>query len=161
MVTKGATTMWELWNGDTADSLMNSHNHLMLTGDLQIWIYEYVLGIKSDPEDPGFKKIIIKPQIHPSLKWAKGHYDSMHGRIATNWKLQEDRLILDVTIPANTTATVYIPADDVDKIKEGGISASQAKGVNFLRMDKSEAVFMIGSGNYRFTSKIKKIDHLF
>ena len=62
MISKGATTMWELWNGDTAGSGMNSRNIVMLNGDLNIWLYEYLGGIRPDPEAPGFKKIIIKPE---------------------------------------------------------------------------------------------------
>ena len=62
MVEKGATTIWELWNGDTADPAMNSGNHVMLVGDLGIWLYEYVAGIKPDPEQPGFKHIIMRPE---------------------------------------------------------------------------------------------------
>ncbi len=61
MVEKGATTIWELWNGDTADPAMNSGNHVMLVGDLGIWLYEYLAGIRPDPEQPGFKHILIRP----------------------------------------------------------------------------------------------------
>ena len=63
MIEKGATTIWELWNGDTADPAMNSGNHVMLVGDLAIWFFEYLAGIKADPENPGFKHIIMRPHV--------------------------------------------------------------------------------------------------
>src|SRR5690606_19748964 len=85
MVSKGATTIWELWNGDTADPAMNSGNHVMLVGDLVIWLYENLAGIKSDPEQPGFKHIIMKPELVGDLKFVKASHRSPYGWIRSEW----------------------------------------------------------------------------
>ena len=153
MISKGATTIWELWNGDTADSGMNSRNIVMLIGDLNIWLHEYLGGIRSDPEAPGFKKIIIKPEIVGDLAWVKDSYDSIHGRISSEWQPFAGQFDLRVTIPANTTATVYLPAKDIKSVTEGGKPVAQAEGVQFLRQENDRAILRVGSGNYVFISK--------
>jgi alpha-L-rhamnosidase len=71
MIAKGATTVWELWNGDTADPAMNSGNHVMLVGDLVIWLYETLAGIAPDPAQPGFKHIVMRPQPVGDLAFPK------------------------------------------------------------------------------------------
>ena len=86
MVGKGATTIWELWNGDTADPAMNSGNHVMLVGDLVIWLYENLAGIKSDPAQPGFKHIIMKPTLVGGLKFVKATHRSPYGLISSEWR---------------------------------------------------------------------------
>jgi hypothetical protein len=150
MVEKGATTIWEVWNGDTAGGGMNSHNHVMMVGDLIIWLYEDLAGIRTDPERRGFKQIQIKPLPVGDLTWVKASYESLHGRIATHWKRENGRFSLEVTIPANTTAEVFVPTKDANSVTESGKPAAQAKGVKFLRMQNDAAVYAIGSGTYRF-----------
>jgi len=159
MADHGATTIWELWNGDTADPAMNSHNHLMLVGDLGIWLYQYVAGIRSDPQHPAFKRIWIRPVPTGDLKWAKAEHHSPHGWVRSEWRLTRDGLTLNVTIPANATAEVCVPTlgkQDVT-ITEGGVKvvssgqpAQTVEGAKFIRMDKAAAVFEVGAGNYRF-----------
>jgi alpha-L-rhamnosidase len=109
MVEKGATTVWELWNGDTADPAMNSGNHVMQIGDLNVWFYEYLAGIRPDPEKPGFKHILIRPYPVKGLTYVRASHESMYGRIATHWRTVNGRFHLEVTIPPNTTATVHLP----------------------------------------------------
>src|SRR5665213_339667 len=155
MISKGATTMWELWNGDTADSGMNSRNIVMLIGDLNIWLHEYVAGIRPDPAAPGFKKIIVKPEAGGALTWAKGDYDSIRGRIISEWHQSAGHFDLRVTIPANTTATVYLPAKDINSITESGNAVAEAEGVKFLRQEKDSVVLQIGSGKYHFAAENK------
>ncbi len=111
MVEKGATTVWELWNGDTADPAMNSGNHVMQIGDLNVWFYEYLAGIRPDPEKPGFKHILIRPYPVKGLTYVRASHESMYGRIATHWRTENGRFHLEVTIPPNTTATVYLPGN--------------------------------------------------
>jgi alpha-L-rhamnosidase len=152
MIEKGATTIWELWNGDTADPAMNSGNHVMQIGDLGVWLYEYLAGIRPDPDNPGFKHIIIRPYPVGDLKFAKASHASMYGRIATSWKREGNRFQLDVTIPPNTTATIYVPAKDAAAVTESGQPAAKAKGVKFLRQDAGAAVFTAESGAYSFVS---------
>jgi len=153
MVSKGATTVWELWNGDTADSGMNSGNHLMLVGDLGIWLYEDFAGIKPDPAQPGFKHILMRPDAIATGRFVKATHRSPYGLVASNWKRTDNHFQWQITIPVNTTATVWVPAADAGSVTESGKPAAQSRGVKFLRMERDRAVFSIGSGSYRFESQ--------
>ncbi len=152
MAEKGATTMWELWNGDTADPAMNSGNHVMLVGDLGIWLYEYVAGIRPDPEMPGFKHIIMRPEPVGDLRFAKASHRSPYGLITSDWKTDDGVFRWTITIPPNTTATIYVPAKDAHDVTEGDAPATQAHGVRFLKMEEGRAIFSVGSGSYHFAS---------
>ena len=153
MIEKGATTIWELWNGDTADPAMNSMNHVMQIGDLGVWMYEYLAGIRSDPEQPGFKRIIVRPYPAGDLTFVKASHQSMHGKIASQWKREAGRFTLDIAIPANTTAVVYVPAKQAAAVTESGQPAASAKGVKFVGMENGAAVYEVGSGTYSFASQ--------
>jgi hypothetical protein len=158
MVEKGATTIWELWNGDTGDPGMNSGNHVMLLGDFIIWLYEDLAGIKPDPEIPAFKHTIMKPQVTGDLTYVKASYKSVYGDISSSWKIENGKFKWDITIPANTSATIYVPVlKDESEVRESGKKASRAKGVEFVRMDGDRAVFKIVSGSYSFTSDGAKV----
>jgi alpha-L-rhamnosidase len=109
MVKKGATTIWELWNGDTANPAMNSGNHVMLVGDLVTWYYEYLAGIKADPERPGFEHVIMKPHPLGDLQFVNAEYNSARGLIASHWKRTGDNFHWEIELPAGTTATVHLP----------------------------------------------------
>jgi alpha-L-rhamnosidase len=139
MVAKGATTIWELWNGDTADPAMNSGNHVMQIGDLAVWMYEYLAGIRPDPEQPGFKHVLIRPYAAGDLSSVKASHKSMYGTIASAWKRDARMFTLNVTIPPNTTATVWVPG-----------KAETPKGVKFVRNEEGNSVFEIESGSYVF-----------
>lgn len=149
MVKNGATTIWELWNGNTADPKMNSQNHVMLLGDLIIWMYENLAGIQSDTSEVGFRKIIMKPSFQVDLSYVNAWYRSPCGIIKTYWKKENGQLNWNISVPANASAVIYIPANEND-VKEGAGLASSSEGVRFLRMENGKAVFEIGSGNYSF-----------
>ncbi len=156
----GATTIWERWDGWTAekgfqDPGMNSFNHYSL-GSVGEWLFESVAGIDLDPEIPAFRHSILRPVIGGGLTYAKAEYKSIYGIIASGWKLDNDTLSLDVTIPANTTATVYIPAAEGSEVLEGGKPARKAKGLKFVKAENGCMVFEAGSGVYSFTSSVKK-----
>lgn len=157
-IKQGATSIWERWDGWTPekgfqDAGMNSFAHYSF-GAVAEWMFKTVAGIDTDA--PGYRKIIIKPQQGGKLTWAKAAYNSINGKIATGWKIDGNQLTLDVIIPANTTATVYIPTTDALSITESGQKAAFDKvpGVDFLRTQDGVAVFRLGSGNYGFSSKI-------
>ena len=154
MISKGATTIWERWDSDTCGPGMNSEALLILAGNLDAWFYRTLAGINYDPEQPGFKHIIIKPVVLGDLTWVRCSHDSIHGRITSNWKRDGDKLTMDVTIPANTTATVSIPSQDAAGVIESGRPAAKAEGVKLLRMENAAAVFEVGSGSYRFQSTV-------
>ena len=95
MAANGATTIWELWNGNTANPSMNSQNHVMMLGDLLIWYYENLAGIRTDKTDVGFKKIIMKPSLPDGLHFVNASYKSLHGVIKSNWKKDADYISMD------------------------------------------------------------------
>jgi len=151
-VKHGATTIWERWDGWTPergfqDPGMNSFNHYSL-GSCGEWMFASLAGIDSD--GPGFKKLIIRPTPGEGITWVKASYDSINGRIVSNWATDAGKLTMDVTIPINTTATVYVPARDNSTVTESGKPAAQSKGVEFLRMENGKAVYEVGSGSYQF-----------
>jgi alpha-L-rhamnosidase len=150
MVENGATTIWELWNGNTANPAMNSQNHVMLLGDLLIWMYENLGGIRSDSSAVAFKKIIMRPAFVDGLEWATVSHQSPYGAISSRWKKTGRALEWNIRVPANTTAIVYVPASSADDVQEGGKPAAGKEGVRFLRMEEGNAVFEVGSGEYSF-----------
>ena len=161
-VKHGATTIWERWDGWTPekgfqDPGMNSFNHYAL-GSCGEWLYGSVAGIDIDPERPAFRHIIIHPRIGGGLTSAKASVQSIRGPIAVAWDVAEqgsDRVLtLHVNIPANTTATVYVPAKDAATVTEGDMPAARATGVHKMEMQGSEAVIEVGSGSYVFKGKV-------
>jgi alpha-L-rhamnosidase len=152
MVSRGATTVWELWNGDTADPSMNSGNHVMLVGDLITWLYEDVAGIAPDEDRPGFRHILMRPTPVGDLKWVKATYRSLYGAVSSEWRRDGDGFQLDVTVPPNATATVFVPARAAAAVTESGKPAAQAEGVRFVRLEAAAAAFEVGSGTYHFRS---------
>ena len=143
MLSKGATTWWERWNGDTGDPGMNSYNHYAF-GSVVAWVYRYVAGIDTSPIGPGFKKIVIRPHLDPKVTSAKGEYDSVYGKISTEWTNPvAGPFKLNLRIPANTSAVVYLPAKQNAHVFEGGkkIEATERDGLFFIE---------VGSGTYEF-----------
>ena len=136
MVKHGATTIWELWNGNTADPAMNSRNHVMLLGDLIIWFYEDLAGIKCNVEGAGFKKIIMQPYFPKGLTHIKASYKSIYGLIKSEWTKADGEFTWNITIPANTSAVVRLP--------------SEIKNLNnsSIREIENYQEFDIGSGTY-------------
>ncbi len=158
-IRQGATTIWERWDGWTEakgfqDPGMNSFNHYSL-GSVGEWLYASVAGIDTDPAQPGFKRLIVRPQPGAGLSWCRASYDSLHGTIATAWQREGSRFALNVTVPPNTTATVFVRTDFADSVTEGGKAAGEAEGVRFLRYADGYAAYEVPSGNYRFASLLR------
>jgi alpha-L-rhamnosidase len=153
MADKGATTIWELWNGDTADPAMNSGNHVMLVGDLVIWFYENLAGIKADPQHPGFKHILMKPEPVGGLQWVNASYRSPYGKIVSEWRKAAGEFQWSISVPPNTTATVYFPTATTASVRESGRNLDRVKGVKFLRTEPGRAVYSLTSGSYKFTAR--------
>lgn len=147
MIEKGATTIWELWNGDTAAPDMNSANHVMLLGDLLIWYYENLAGIKNAEESVGFRHIEMKPCFPDGLSYVKASYQSVSGEIASHWSRTGKEFSWEVTIPANCSATVYLPVA-LHPEKPEAVRAHSIKRAG------EYWVVELGSGDYRFQSKI-------
>lgn len=147
MLRTGNTTLWENFLG------LGSDNHVFL-GDVAAWFMNYLAGIRPDPANPGFQRFWIRPEMPGDLAWVKAHHDSSYGRIKSEWKKAGNAYSLNVTIPANSTAEVFIPASKADEVTEGGKPAANAEGVKFLRVESGRAVYEVGSGDYRFTSTL-------
>ena len=151
MIDKGATTIWELWNGDTADPAMNSGNHVMLLGDLIVWYYECLAGIRNAPGSTAFSHILMEPCPVEGLDRVEASFRSPRGRIVSNWRKEKGRFEWEVVIPANCRATLGIPCSDPASVLEGGREATSADGVRFAGSSEGRARFEIGSGHYRFS----------
>jgi Alpha-L-rhamnosidase N-terminal domain./Bacterial alpha-L-rhamnosidase. len=160
MVDHGATTMWESWNAWTENGWGRpSHNHYNY-GTIGSWMYQNIAGIAAG--SPGFKDIVIKPVMNDSVSWCKGSYLSMYGEIKTDWKKQSGNFSLNLTVPANTKAMVYIPVDNKElsfisesdiKLIEKGKIIKKIPDVSFVEFQDNYAVFKVNSGNYRFQSE--------
>ena len=149
-VDRGATTLWERWSdvGNRDDS----RNHVMF-GDVSAWFYKYLAGIQMG--SPGFKTIVLQPHLLGDLTSARATYDSMQGRIVSDWKITGNRFNWQVTVPANTTATVMVPASSPDSITEGDQPVAKVKGLRFLRSENGAVVFAAQPGSYNFSCPAK------
>jgi hypothetical protein len=137
----GATSLTEAWDARPE----SSQDHFML-GQIMEWFYRDLAGIQDDPEGPGFAKIVIRPTPCGGLTWVKATYRSVHGAISSAWRRQGAALTMEVSIPPNTSATVFVPCAD-------GHSATEAFGETQPSRNGS-AEFHLGSGHYRFRSVI-------
>jgi alpha-L-rhamnosidase len=157
-VTQGATTIWERWDGWTEengfqDPGMNSFNHYAY-GSIGAWLYNTVVGIDLDPDTPGYKRILIRPQPGGRLTYARARLDSPYGRIESQWTLEQDCFQLAVTIPANTEGIVHLPAQLIDDIAEQGQALSKVEGVHEVWQESGKVVIKLGSGHYDFSVNI-------
>ncbi|CAF3411514.1 unnamed protein product [Rotaria sp. Silwood2] len=155
MIANGATTIWELWNGNTADPNMNSQNHVMMLGDLLIWYYENLAGIRTDKTAVGFKKIIMKPTLPNGLEFVNASYKSAYGLIKSNWKKNGKELEWNISIPANSSAKIFIPALSANDVAEGGAPLSLSADIKVISWKDGALAVEVPSGNYQFKSIIK------
>ena len=150
MLENGATTLWEHWEG--SDNTF-SHNHPMF-GSVSQWLYQWLGGIQPDHDAVGFDHIIIRPQVVGDLIWVKCSYASIHGLIASNWKRDGNIFTLEVEIPANTSALVYLPTSCRNTATESGVPIASASEVKFEREETNAAIYRVGGGKYIFTCQM-------
>ena len=141
----GATSLTEAWNADPR----SSQNHFML-GQINEWFYRDLAGLAPDPAAPGFKNILVRPQPVAGIDWARVKYDSPRGNIFVAWRREAGQFVLQVEIPPNATATVFVPAADLAKVTEGGVVAETSRGVRWLRIEPGAVVYAVESGRYEF-----------
>lgn len=153
MVENGATTIWELWNGNTAAPKMNSYNHVMMLGDLLIWYYESLAGIKSSTEHSGFEQIIMKPETALGLDYVNASYQSPYGKIESHWRKKGSKFNWNIVIPANSSALVYFPAGTEANLRESGKPLAEIKDIQLVTIENGRAVYRVPSGNYAFETK--------
>lgn len=152
-VKQGATTMWERWNSYTikegfGEVSMNSFNHYAY-GAIEEWIMSHNLGIQRDENRPGYKHILMQPKIDDTFSFVKGGFRSVYGDITSAWEIKPSGTEIELTIPANTTATFTLPVSSMDnlKLKKG------KKGVSSKSFDDGKAVYELKSGTYKFILK--------
>lgn len=146
MLGRGATTFWERWDG-------GSHIHDTLIS-IGAWFIQGIGGIQIDEQSPGFSHFFINPAMPGNLTFARTKYDSIRGQIVSNWRKENGKLYLDVTVPAGTTATVYVPASAPESVTEGGRPAAKSSGVRAAGMEQGKAIFRLISGEYKFISDL-------
>jgi alpha-L-rhamnosidase len=157
-VTQGATTIWERWDGQKPDGSfqdvgMNSFNHYAY-GAIGEWLYHYVAGMDIDPENPGYKHILLAPHPGGGLTHASAEFLSLYGKIKSAWKMDGNDFVYEVAIPANTTATVSLPG-----AKSGQLTMNTqpltASAKESLKQSEKGVTLTIGSGNYTFRYPLK------
>ena len=153
-VNLGATTMWERWDGWTPGGGfqtigMNSFNHYSF-GAVGEYLYSAVGGISAT--SPGYKTIRIQPVPGSGLTWANTRYQSTRGLISTAWTNAGNTFKLDVVIPANTTAEIYVPTMNAAAITESGVLAASSPGVSYVGVSNGCAIYAVGSGHYLWSS---------
>jgi len=153
-VKMGATTIWERWNGIRPDSTfepasMNSFNHYAY-GAIGDWMYRVVAGLDTYEDEPGYKHIKIKPHIGGGLTNASASLQTYYGKVSSGWKIEGGKTSMDVEIPANTRATVYVPATSADVIKISPLTSSESQLIGVGHRENDYIVFEIGSGKYHF-----------
>lgn len=151
-VKMGATTIWERWDGQKTDSTfqdpgMNSFNHYAY-GAIGDWMYRVSAGIEIGK--PGYKHIIIQPHPTEKLEYSKASFESSYGTITSGWERKDNRIIVTVRIPANTTATVKLPVKEASLVTEKGKSISDNPLFTGLKVENNQVLFEAGSGNYTF-----------
>ena len=150
-VTQGATTIWERWDTQKPDGTiiegMNSFNHYAY-GAIGDWMYRTITGINQIK--PGYKEFYVKPLIGGGLTYAKASFNSVYGMIKSEWKMENEKLSMKVTVPVNTTAEIYIPASSVEKIMEGGKGLLSKKEIEVIEQKGDYVIVKVGSGDYDF-----------
>jgi alpha-L-rhamnosidase len=155
-VKKGATTIWERWDGIRPDGSfqdpdMNSFNHYAY-GAIGEWLYRVVAGIEVDPAEPGYKHVLFQPQPGGGLTYARATLDSPYGLVASAWELTEAGFHLSITLPPNAHATVRLPAQSLDAVTEGGQPLTTGNGILSALIAGDVAIIEVGSGTYEFVT---------
>ncbi|WP_438482584.1 family 78 glycoside hydrolase catalytic domain [Oleiharenicola lentus] len=146
---RGNTALAESWTGQYGAS----QNHFFL-GQVTEWFYHDLAGIQPDDTTPGFKHIVLRPRVAGDLTWVEASYQSIRGPIKVRWERDAQKFIYCVEIPANTTATLWLPASVDAPIQEGRQAVEKSVGVKFIRHDSEHALFALESGSYQFESKL-------
>ena len=159
-VKMGATTIWERWDGEKSDSTfqtpgMNSFNHYAY-GAIGDWMYRSICGVDTYDEGAGYKKIKIKPHTGGNLSYANADLQTAYGMLSAHWKIVEGKFVMDIAIPPNTTAVVYMPASSVASIQESDHPLGAERELSVIEKDGKYIPLQVGSGHYHFSSDLIK-----
>ncbi len=151
-VKMGATTIWERWDGQKTDSTfqdpgMNSFNHYAY-GAIGDWMYRVSAGIEA--KKPGYKEIIFQPHLTKKLNYSKATFESAYGTISSAWERKEGKIIVSVTIPANTKSTIVLPFSEESKVTESGRALKENPNFSNIRISNNNVMIEAGSGKYIF-----------
>lgn len=157
-IDNGSTSIWERWNSYTKDKAQNSSINVAMNsfshyafGSVAEWMFMYAVGI--DSEDYGYRNIIIKPAISKEMKFINGSYESINGPIASSWNWEGNSLTMNVTIPVNTKATIYVPTTSVASLMEGNKAVAENSYISLIDFKDNVAILEVGSGTYAFQSE--------
>jgi alpha-L-rhamnosidase len=143
-IVQGATTLWEDFRGHT------SRNHHMFS-DISAWFYRALAGIKPDPRAPGFKNVIIEPNVVGNLTWVKAWHLSPYGRIESEWEAKAGEIHLRVVIPPNSRGEIHVPTRDASSVSVDGHRPEETSGMKILPADAfGRPVFALDAGAYLF-----------
>ena len=148
MLDAGPGTFWEHWNDEPM-----SKCHPFMGGSVAAWLYRHVAGIR--PSKPGYEEIEFRPGLFGDLTFARATVPTVRGPVTSDWRVDGEKFHWRISVPANATAIIFIPASDASKVTESGEPAVRATGVRFLRIEAGAAVFAVGSGHYEFVSTRK------
>ncbi|MDP4262531.1 MAG: family 78 glycoside hydrolase catalytic domain [Bacteroidota bacterium] len=153
-VKRGATTIWERWNGIKPDSTfapasMNSFNHYAY-GAIGDWMYREMAGLDTYEDGAGYKHSQVKPHIGGGFTNVSASLQTYYGKLSCSWKVEDGKLLMDTEIPVNTTATVFVPAKNADAITESGNPIASSKDLQVTGMEDGYVVLKLGSGMYHF-----------
>jgi alpha-L-rhamnosidase len=140
---QGATTTWEQWNGS------GSRNHPMFGGGIT-WFYRKLAGINADPDQPGYRHIIFRPQLVDDISFVTYSNLTPYGTASVNWKKEQGKFRMEAGVPAGCTATVYVPGSKAEGIRESGKKIKKSKYITFLGTENGYAIYKVSSGNYLF-----------
>jgi alpha-L-rhamnosidase len=154
-ITKGATTIWERWDGlkpdgSFQDKGMNSFNHYAY-GAIGEWLYRVVAGLDIDADKPGYKHVLVRPRPGGGFTRARASHESIYGPVSSGWEIKDGRFVLEVEVPPNSSATVHLPSAKLEEVTESGIQASAAAGITRSVQQGATAIVDIGSGKYSFS----------
>jgi alpha-L-rhamnosidase len=153
-ITKGATTIWERWDGIKPDGSfqdegMNSFNHYAY-GAIGEWMYRVMAGLEIDEAQPGYKHFFVQPRPGGTITAASAAHETPYGRASSSWSVADTRIELTVDVPPNTTATIRVPGAPLASVTEGGKALQGLDGIRATRQDGRDAVIDVGSGHYVF-----------
>lgn len=154
MITHGATTSWERWDTDTQDGGMNGESQKILSGNYEAWCYQTLAGINYDPQQPGFKHVILRPCPVGDLTFVEASHKCLYGPIRSHWQRTGEAFEWRITVPPNTTATVCVPTTPGTAVLESGVPADTARHVTPLRHEARYAMYEVFAGHYTFRSRL-------
>ena len=156
-ITKGATTIWERWDGLKPDGTfqdkgMNSFNHYAY-GAIGEWMYRTIAGIDIDPAQPGYKHVLMQPHPGGGLTSAKASVHGMYGKVASSWEVKDGTMTMKMEIPPNTTASVRLPGAKLGEVTEDGKGLTSDSAISKTRQEPDAVLLDAGSGTYEFVYK--------